>query len=104
MGRSVRPVASPQLRRMIWPMSTVATSLAVFVCVFAGAMLGMRLRRMLPEHHLSADTKETVKLAMGFVATMSALILGLLVASAQNSYDAQSSGVTQLAAKVVYLD
>lgn len=85
-------------------MSTVTTSLTVFACVFIGAIIGMRLRRVLPEHHLSSDTKDTVKLAMGFVATMAALILGLLVASAKDSYDAQSSGVTQLAAKAVYLD
>ena len=85
-------------------MSTITTSLTVFACVFAGAIIGMRLRRMLPEHHLTPETKDTVKLAMGFVATMAALILGLLVASAKDSYDAQSNGVTQLAAKVVYLD
>ncbi|MBA4106583.1 MAG: hypothetical protein C0485_12565 [Pirellula sp.] len=85
-------------------MTTVATSLTVFACVFAGALIGMRLRRMLPEHHLSSERKETVKLAMGFVATMAALIIGLLVASAKDSYDTQSSGVTQLAAKAVYLD
>jgi len=85
-------------------MSTIATSLTVFASVFAGALVGMRLRRILPEHHLSPETKDTVKLAMGFVATMAALILGLLVASAKDSYDAQASGVTQLAAKVVYLD
>lgn len=85
-------------------MSTVTTSLTVFACVFIGAIIGMRLRRILPEHHLSSETKDTVKLSMGFVATMAALILGLLVASAKDSYDAQSSGVTQLAAKAVYLD
>lgn len=85
-------------------MSTITTSLTVFACVFAGALIGMRLRRMLPEHHLTPETKDTVKLAMGFVATMAALILGLLVASAKDSYDTQASGVTQLAAKVVYLD
>ena len=45
-----------------------------------------------------------MKLAMGFVATMAELILGLLVASAKDSYDTQASEVTQLAAKVVYLD
>ena len=85
-------------------MSTITTSLTVFACVFVGAIIGMRLRRILPEHHLSPDTKDTVKLAMGFVATMAALILGLLVASAKDSYDTQASGVTQLAARVVYLD
>jgi hypothetical protein len=85
-------------------MNTTITSLIVFVCVFGAALFGMLLRRVLPEHHLSSETKDTVKLAMGFVATMAALILGLLVASAKDSYDKESSGVTQMAAKVVYLD
>jgi hypothetical protein len=79
-------------------------SLMVFVCIFAAALLGMALRAALPEHHLGADTKDAVKLAMGLVATMAALILGLLVASAKSTYDAESSGVTQMAAKIVFLD
>lgn len=80
------------------------TSLIAFVIVFGAAMLGMLLRRVLPEHHLSSKTEDAVKLAMGFVATMAALILGLLVAAAKESFDKQSAGVTQMAAKVIYLD
>ena len=85
-------------------MSATTTSLIVLLCVFGAALFGMLLRYMLPEHHFSSETKDTVKLAMGFIATMSALILGLLVAGAKDSYDKQASGVTQMAAKVVYLD
>src|SRR5262245_17499335 len=85
-------------------MSTTTTSIMVFVCVFGAALLGMRFRRLLPDHHLRSETEDTVKLAMGFVATMAALILGLLVASAKDSFDKQSAGVTQMAAKVAYLD
>ena len=66
--------------------------------------MGRALSRRLPEDHLSADTKETVKLAMGLLATMSALLLGLLVASAKASYDNARSDVIQMAAKVVFLD
>ena len=58
----------------------------------------------MPEHHLSADTKDTVKLAMGLVATMTALVLGLLVASAKGNYDAEKCNVTSLSAKFVMLD
>ena len=59
---------------------------------------------MLPEHHRTSETKDAVKLAMGLVATMAALILGLLVASAKDSYDKESSGVTEMAAKTIFLD
>lgn len=62
-------------------MSAATTSLIVFLCVFGAAMCGMLLRRMLPEHHFGSETKDTVKRAMGFIATITALILGLLVAS-----------------------
>ena len=66
--------------------------------------MGRTLSRRLPQDHLSADTKETVKLAMGLLATMSALLLGLLVASAKGSYDNARNEVIQMAAKVVFLN
>jgi len=64
----------------------------------------MLLRKALPEHHLSSDTKDTVKVSMGLVATMAALVLGLLVAAAKDKYDKESAGVTEMAAKVIFLD
>jgi len=44
----------------------------------------MLLRRVLPESHLNNDTKDVVKLGTGIVATMAALVLGLLIASAKS--------------------
>jgi len=85
-------------------MSSAAISLIVFVCVSAGSLLGMSLRRSLPERHFIEDSKETVKLGMGFVSTMSALVLGLLVSSAKSFYDTQSAEVNQLSADIVALD
>ncbi len=41
---------------------------------------------------------------MGLVATMAALVLGLLVSSAKGFYDAQSAELTQMSAKVILLD
>lgn len=67
-------------------------------------MLGMWLRSVLPEHCLNADTKELVKLGVGLIGTMAALLLGLLVASAKSSYDARSSELTQMAANAILLD
>jgi len=63
--------------------------LIVFACVFGGALLGVLLRAVLPQNHLSPESKDIVKLGMGLVGTMAALVLGLLVASAKSSYDAQ---------------
>lgn len=76
----------------------------VFASLFGSALLGMLLRKVLPPNHLGADAKDTVKLAMGLVATMTALVLGLLVASAKSSYDTQRSEVIQMAAKIAFLN
>jgi len=85
-------------------MSPLATSLVVFACVFGGALAGMGLRFGLPDHHRSSESRDVVKLGMGLVATMSALLLSLLVASAKSSYDEQKSELTQMTAKLIFLD
>jgi Protein of unknown function (DUF4239) len=85
-------------------MSPLAVSGIVFAIVFAGALFGLLVRRRLPEHHLSAETKDVVKLAMGVLGTMTALVLGLFIGSAKGSFDAQRNGVSQLAANVLVLD
>ena len=85
-------------------MSAMAIGGCVFACVFGGALLGMALRGLLPDGHLSADSKDVVRLGMGLLATMAALVLSLLIASAKGSYDTQRNEVTQLAANVVLLD
>jgi hypothetical protein len=85
-------------------MGSIATSSVVFACVFGGAVFGMLLRPVLSEHHLSTESKDAVKLGMGLVATMAALVLGLLVASAKGAYDAQSTELTQMSANIIVLD
>jgi hypothetical protein len=64
----------------------------------------MVLRAVLHERHLSADSRDVVKLGMGLIATMSALVLGLLIASAKSSYDAQKTGLAQMSGNVIFLD
>ena len=85
-------------------MRPITISLIMFACVFGGALLGILLHASLPQHHLAADSKDIVKLGMGLVGTMSALVLGLLVASAKGSYDAQSAELTQMSANIALLD
>jgi uncharacterized membrane protein len=85
-------------------MSSLTISLIMLACVFGAALLGILLHAVLPQHHLSSETKDIVKLGMGLVGTMSALVLGLLVASAKNSYDTQSAELTQLSANIALLD
>src|SRR6185295_16306849 len=85
-------------------MSDNAIGLSVLVASFGASLLGMFLRRLLSDQHLSSDTKDSVKLGMGLVGTMAALILGLLVAAAKGAYDTEKNEVTQMAAKVIFLD
>src|SRR6516162_646360 len=85
-------------------MSSLTISVVAFAFIFGGAFAGMILRTSLPDDHLSDESKEVVKLGMGLVGTMAALILGLLVASAKSSFDAQSSELTQASANIVVLD
>jgi hypothetical protein len=83
---------------------SVAIASIVFVCVFGVALLGMALGSVLPKHHLSADSKDVVKLAMGLIATMAALVLGLLTSSAKSAFDTQDNELKQMSANVILLD
>jgi hypothetical protein len=76
----------------------------VFTCTFGGALLGMWLRSTLPEHHLDAESRDTVKVGIGLIATMTALVLGLVTASAKSSYDAVDSAVKKSASDLLALD
>jgi len=85
-------------------MNTTLTALIAFGCLVGAALLGRTLRRLLPEDHLTGDSRDTIKLAMGLVATMTGLVLGLLVSSAKGAYDKKRSEVIQMAANVAFLD
>jgi hypothetical protein len=85
-------------------MTAIVVASLVLAVVFGGALLGMFLRSRLPGHHLDEAAKDTVKLAIGIIATMAALVLGLLVSSAKGSFDKMSDELTQAAVKVIELD
>ena len=85
-------------------MDTWTIAGTVFGCTFGGALLGMCLRRILPDSHMSSDSKDVVKMGTGLLATLSALVLGLLVASAKSSFDAQRTGFQQLSTNLILLD
>src|SRR5205814_10587752 len=88
----------------IFIMSSMTIGLICAGCMFGGALLGLLLNRLLPEHHLRDNSKDTVKLAAGMIATLGALVLGLLVGSAKSSFDATNTAITQSGAKIILLD
>lgn len=67
-------------------------------------LLGVFLRTFLPEHHLSDESKDAVKLGIGMIATLAALVLGLLIASAKGTFDTFNSGLRQTSARLILLD
>jgi len=85
-------------------MGPIAKAVIVLVCVFASGVLGMSLRSVLPHRHLQDDSLAMVRLCTGVIATLTALVLGLLVASAKANYDRATNQVTSAAAAVVLLD
>ena len=85
-------------------MNSTLIALIGVVCIFGGALLGFWLQGLLPNHHQGQDSHENVKLGAGMIATLTALVLGLLVSSAKSSFDTMSTGIKQGGAKVILLD
>jgi hypothetical protein len=79
-------------------------SAIAFVLVLGGAVLGMYSRRITSADHLRDDVKDVVRLSTGLIGTIAALVLGLLIASAKNSYDARTTQFKQITANVILLD
>ena len=85
-------------------MSSLAIAAFVFACLLSSMMLGFFLRGRMPQGHLESDSKDTVKLATGLIATLSALVLGLLVASARDSFNQVSGELMRMSVRIVLLD
>jgi hypothetical protein len=66
----------------------------VFACAFGGALLSLFIHRLVPDRHLSPESKDVGRLGMGLSATTVALVIGLLVASGKSFYDTQTNEVT----------
>ncbi len=77
-------------------MTSLIIAALVFGLVCGGAVLGLFLQGKAPPHHRDRQSKETVQLVMGLVATMAALVLSLLVASTHAFYDTQQAEVQSL--------
>jgi hypothetical protein len=85
-------------------MVSLVTTLIALACMGAGMLLGSFLRRRLPDQHLRDDSKDVVTTASGMIATLVALVIGLLVSSAKSSFDQANAGITQAGAKIILLD
>jgi hypothetical protein len=85
-------------------MSPAVLSCVIFALTLGGIVLGALLRTTLPQRHLSKDSQDVVRLGVGLIATIAALVLGLLIAAAKGSFDTQSGQVKQITADIILLD
>lgn len=85
-------------------MNALETVSIIFGCTIGTGLAGMMLNVKLPDHHLDEGSKDVVKLVMGLIATMAALVLSLLIASGSSSYQAQESELQSISANVILLD
>src|ERR1700730_896095 len=85
-------------------MSAAVLSCVIFALTLGGIVLGTLLRTTLPQHHLSKDSQDVVRPAVGLIATIPKLVRGLLIAAAKGSFDTQSGQVKQITANMILLD
>jgi hypothetical protein len=82
----------------------MTSALITTACVFGGTLVGLALRKFVPDHHLQADSRDAVKVGAGMISMMAALVLGLLVSSAKSKFDSTTAAITESGAKVILLD
>ncbi len=85
-------------------MNPTTVALLALLLMVAGAGAGVLLRRILPDDHLDTHAKDIVRLGAALVATITALVLGLLVNSSHSFFEIQRSDVRRVAADLILLD
>jgi hypothetical protein len=85
-------------------MNDLLISLLVFALIFGGALAGVVVRPLLSEQHLHADSRDVVKMTTGLIGTLTALVLGLLIASAKSTFDQKTNQVKHLTATIILID
>jgi hypothetical protein len=85
-------------------MNTLLVGLIIFTLLFGCGMLGMRLRTRLPNHHLDAESKDVLRLVTGIIATLSAMVLGLLISTTKIAFDRLNVDLKNSSGQILQLD
>jgi len=85
-------------------MNSLTVGVIVMACTFGGAMLGMASSLVLPKHHLSTESKDVIKVAMAMMATLSALVVSLLISTAKTSFDDKDNELREQSSRIIMLD
>jgi hypothetical protein len=89
---------------MTHAMTPAIISLIALTLIFGAALAGMMIQSFLPEHHLSEDSKTIIKAARSVVVGLSALTLGLLIATAKESFDTKVSELKTGTSKMIVMN
>jgi hypothetical protein len=84
--------------------TSTTVSLISFGVILGGSLAGIVLRSVLPERYFTNEEKDVLRLGLGLVTMLSALVLSLLVSTAKSSYDAKRGQLTQVATDVILVD
>jgi hypothetical protein len=85
-------------------LSALAISLLATVIMLCGAAGGVLFHKLLPEHHLNGHSKDIVRAGSTLIATIAALVLGLMITSAKNTFDTRRNEVREITAKFILID
>ncbi len=84
--------------------NSLIIGLIVLAVMLAGTFAGVMVRDHIPKHHLTDETKSLVSVSTAVVATVSALVLGLLISNANTTFTRLGGQVTALSAEILRLD
>jgi hypothetical protein len=79
-------------------------SAGVLVLILVSAALGSYVRVRLADHHFSEDSLAAMRIAVGLVATLSALVLSLLISSGKSSLDLVNTALQHNSVAMIQLD
>lgn len=85
-------------------MQETTSALVVFILLLGGTGIGFFGKPYLPEEHRRHETMQLIQLVMTMLVTFAALVLGLLTASAKNSFDTVGNDFRSYAAELIQLD
>ena len=91
-------------RTMALEMTNITTGVISFAAIFGGVIFGVIAARRLPGHHLSNETQSAITVSVAVIATLSALVLGLMITAANSSFSARSDEVRELSLQVIRID
>ena len=85
-------------------MINIIIGLVSFAAIFGGVLIGRFAANRLPGHHLSSETQSAVTVSVAVIGTLSALVLGLMITSANTSFSARSDEVRELSLQLIRMD